>query len=332
MLRAGLALALIAYCVAAGPASHKRASLHVGGQPVELLAGQGSLWLVTCNSLCTEQGRQAQGRIIRIDPRTGRVVASGRLPRPGLAAIGARGVYITDFWRDRIRKIDSRTLRVTRSLKLRLPFRFSARDNAFLPEAVAVGGNAVWVATDRGALARADLRLGHVLSTVRLPPEAFGDPFGGMALGAGAVWLAESLAGVYRVDPRTSRVAARIRIPLRKGRFDATKVIPCGGAVLVLGARTSGGALTSQNVLARIRLPRNTGAALTPLPAGPLEATCGAGLLWVARPEASSIERIDPRSGRVVGRRPARMGTALAFAGGRLWTVTRGGTVRQLGK
>jgi streptogramin lyase len=332
MLRAGLALALTACCVAAGPASHNGASLHVGGRPVELLAGQGSLWLVTCNRLCTEQGRQAQGRIIRIDPRTARVVASGRLPRPGVAAVGARGVYVTDFWRDRIRRIDPRTLRVTRSLKLRLPFRFSTRDNAFLPEAVAVGGNAVWVVTDRGALTHADLRLGHALSTVRLPPDAFGDPFGGIALGAGAVWLAESLAGVYRVDPRTSRIVARIRTPLRRGRFDATEVIPCGGAVLVLGARTSGGALTSQNVLARIRLPRNIGAALTPLPAGPLEVTCGAGSLWVAQPGASSIKRIDPHSGNVIEHRRARIGTALAFAGGRLWTVSRDGTVRQLGK
>ena len=327
MVRAGLSVAVIAFCLGAVPARHERGLVRVGGTPVAMLAGQGSLWVLTCDRGCTGESRRATGRIVRIDPRGARVVASSSLPHPGVAAVGASGVYVTDFWRDRIRRIDPRTMRAVGALKLKLPFRFSPRDNAFLPEAVAVGQSAVWVATDRGALARADVRLRRVVSTVRLPAEAFGDPVGGIAVDGGAVWLAESLAGVYRVDPHTSRIVARIRVPLPRGRFDATEVIPCGGNVLVLGARTSGGMLTSQNDLARIRVRHNLAEFLTTVPAGPLEVTCGAGSLWLARTGGSSFERIDPGTGKVVDRHRARIGTALAFAGGRLWTAYRDGTV-----
>lgn len=326
MVRAVLALAAVACCLAAGPVRGERGLVDVGGTPQTLFAGQGSLWVLTCDRGCTGEGRHAEGRLVRIDPRSARVVASGSLSRPGTAAIGGKSLYVTDFWRDRIRRIDLRSLRVVRALRLRLPFRFSPRDNAFVPEAVAAGRHAVWVVTDRGALARADLQLKRVVATLRLPADAFGDPEGGMAAGDGTVWLAESLAGVYRVDPRRNRIIARIRLP----RFDATEVIRCGGNVLVLGVRTSGGALTARYELARIDLPRNSARIVSRLRAGPVEMTCGAEFVWLGRPQGSTLERIDPGSGRLLERRRARIGTDLAFAAGHLWTTFPDGTVRQL--
>ncbi len=268
------------------------------------------------------------GRVLRIDPNRALVMGSGRLRRPHAIAVGSRGVYANDFWRDRIRLIDARTLRVVRSLKLKLPFRFSPRDNAFVPFAVAVGPNAVWIATDRGALARADLRLRHVVARVRLPFDAYG----GMAVGPQAVWLGESLAGVYRVDLRTNRVAARIRVPLARGRFDAEEVIRCGRNVLVLGNGTMGGVITNRFYLAKVDVLRNRAEVVAPLPAEPYSVTCGAGSLWLGRSGSSTLERIDPRTGKVVGRRTVRIGTSLAFAGGRLWSAFPDGTVRQLGR
>lgn len=330
MIRCAFLLAVIACCLGAGQISREHPVVRVGGTPYAFVAGHGSLWVLTCKEGCTEQGRSAIGRIVRIDPRKARIVASNRFLRPDTAAVTANGVYVLDFWRDRVRLVDPHALRVVRTLKLRLPFVFSPRDNAFLPEAVAVSRHAVWVATDRGALARTDLRLRRIISTTRLPAEAFGDPVGGMAVGEGAVWLAESLAGVYRVDPGSARISARISVPLPSGRFDATEVIPCGGELLVLGARTSGGVLTPRNELARIDVPRNRVEAVTTLPAGPLELACGSRSLWLAHPSSSVVERLDPSSGKVVERRHARIGTALAFAGGHLWTAFEDGTVRQL--
>jgi streptogramin lyase len=296
--------------------------------PLELLAAQGSLWVLTCDRGCTGEARNSMGRIVRIDPRSGRVAASATLRRPGRIAVGASGVYATDFWRDRIRRIDLRTLQVVGSLQLRLPFRFTARDNAFVPLAVAVG-HAVWVATERGALARTDLQLRNVVATVRLPFDAFQ----GITVGPGAVWLAESLAGVYRIDPRTNHVSARIRIPLAAGSLDAEQIVLSGGKVLAIGAKTSADTLTGQNGVARIDPQHNRVEAVTPLPSGPLLAvTVGQGSLWVARVGGSSVERVDPRTGKVVARIRGQIGTALAVAGGYLWTASREGTIRKLKK
>jgi hypothetical protein len=127
-------------------------------------------------------------------------------------------VYAADSWHDSVRKIDGRTLHVVRALELRLPFEVAPDDRKFVPIAVAVGGGSVWIATDRGAISRAHLRLGRTSATLRMPLEALG----AMAVGASGVWLAESGAGAYRVDLRTNHVS---RIALGPSRaLDAEAV------------------------------------------------------------------------------------------------------------
>ncbi len=319
--------------VAAAPASQGRdlgLALRLGGTPLQLLAARGSLWVLTCDRGCTGEARHSIGRIIRIDPRNARVVASAKIPRPDTVAVGAGGLYATDFEHGTIRRLDLHTLAVVGALKLKLPFRFSARDNAFLPEAVAVGRDAVWVVSDRGAVVRADLRLHRAVASLRMPPDAFGDPVGGIAADTGGAWSAESLAGVYRVDQRANRISAKIRVPLATGRFDAVQVFPLAGQVLVLGVKTSGGALTQRNLLARIDANHNRVERITSLPSGRVVATTGAGSLWVARLGGATVGRVDPRTGRVVARFRAHAGTALAVSGGHLWTVSPRGVVRQV--
>lgn len=334
MLRSAVStLAALLLVAAAAPASQGRdvgRALRLGGTPLQLLAGRGSLWVLTCDRGCTGEARHSTGRVIRVDPRTAGVVASATIPRPLTIALGAGGLYATDFGRDTVRRIDLRTLRVTGRLKLRLPFRFSARDNAFLPQTVAVGSRAVWVDSDRGALVGADPRLRRTVASLRTPPDAAGDTVSGIAAGAGSVWLAESLAGVYRVDERAKRIAAKIRVPLAAGKFDATEIFPTAGRIVALGVKTSGGALTQRNVLARIDPNRNQVEGITSLPSGQLVATTGAGSLWVAPVGQSTVERLNPRTGRVLTRFRAQVGTALAVAGGHLWTSSAGGVISRL--
>jgi streptogramin lyase len=327
------ALLVLLLVTAAAPASQARdlgQALRLRGTPMQLLAGRGSLWVLSCEQGCTGEARHSTGRIVRIDPRTAQVVASVTIPRPLTIAVGADGLYATDFERNAIRRIDLRTLRVTGTLKLRLPFQFSARDNAFLPQTVTVGRRAVWVDSDRGALVGADPRLRRTVASVRVPPEAAGDTVGGIAAGAGGVWLAESLAGVYRVDERTKRIDARIQVPLAAGKFDATEIFPTADRILAIGVKTSAGTLTQDNVLARIDATHNRVEGVTPLPSGPLMATTGEGSLWVARRGGSTVERLDPRTGRVVARFRAQVGTSLAVAGGHLWTASPAGVARQV--
>lgn len=265
------------------------------------------------------------GRIIRVDPRGGRVLASVPLSRPHAIAVGSSGVYAVDFWRDTVLRLDPQTLRTTASLRLVLPYEIVPGDDAFLPFDIAVGGNAVWVSTARGAVARVDLRVSRVAAMLRLPVKG-----GQIAVGEGAVWLGVGLAGVYRVDPRTNRVSARIRIGPATGRLAVDRPLIGGGKVLAIGSWTQGDVGTGRRGLARVDPTRNRLEAVTPLPSGPLAVAFGKGSLWSARVGGSSVERIEARTGKVIGRFRAEGVSALAVAGGHVWTATRDGTIRRL--
>ena len=233
-------------------------------------------------------------------------------------------MYATDFWRDTVRRLDPRTLRVTATLQLKLPFFIvtsTRRDNAFLPEQVAVGDGSVWVASDRGALARADPHLRRLTAMVRLPSDAFQ----AIATAPGTVWLSESLLGLYRVSAKTNRVVARIPIGPADGRFVPVQLLPAGKWLLAIGEWTNAGTLTKRDGLVRLDPARNRVEAVTPLPPGQLTAAYGGGSLWVGRVNSALLEKIDPDSGKVLRRLRARVGLALAFAGGSLWTSFRDG-------
>jgi streptogramin lyase len=303
----------------------------LGGVPLQLLTAHGLLWLLTCDRGCSGETKRSIGRVIEIDPRADKVIDSAKLAHPGAIAVGAEGIYVTDFERGSVRRLDPQTLRLTRTLHLKLPFSIvtsTYRSNAFLPEAVAVDDGSVWVATDRGALARADPRLKQLIGMLRLPPEAFQT----IATAPSAVWLSESMLGLFRVSTRTNRVVARIPIGPAHGRLDVGQLIPAGNRLLALGEWTSDGTLTGRNGLARLNTARNRVQGITPLPAGQLVAAYGAGSLWVGRLAGRLLERIDPASGRILQRLRAHVGVRLAVADGHVWTVTRGGSLHRLAR
>lgn len=330
MSRFALGLALAALVVLTPASARQTApdgrSIRLGGTPLELVGTRDSLWVLTCERRCSGEARRSVGRIVRIDAREGRVVASVAISRPHALAVGASGVYALDFWRDTVRRLDPVTLRTTAMLTLVLPFEIAPGDDAFLPFDVAVGENAVWVATARGALARLDLRLSRVLAMVSLPGKATGE----IAVGGGGVWVAESLLGVYRIDPMTNRVVARIRIGPPAGRFAVDKPVLAVARVFAVGSWTRGDVLTGERGLARIDPQRNRVESTTPLPSGPLAIASGQGSLWVARAGGSLVERIDAATGKITGRFRAAAGVALAIAGDHVWTATEDGTIRQI--
>ncbi len=329
MSRWALGLTLAALIVATPASTQNSAldgrSIRLGGTPLELVGTRDSLWVLTCDRRCSGEARRSAGRIVHIDAQTGRVVASVPLSRPHAMAIGANGVYTLDFWRDTASRLDPVTLRTTATLRLVLPFEVAPGDDAFLPFDIAVGRNAVWVSTGRGALARLDLGVTRRLAMVRLPGEATGE----LAVGGG-VWVAESLLGVYRIDPTTNRVVSRIRVGSPARRFAVDKPVVGEGRVLAIGSWTRRDVLTGKRGLARIDPRRNRLKAVTPLPSGPLAVAIGKDSVWVARVGASSVERIDASTGRVIGRFRAEAVGLLAVGGGHVWTATRRGTIRRL--
>lgn len=325
-LRLVLAALVVLTPAAARPEAAEELSIRLAGLPLELVGTPDSLWVLTCARRCSGEARRSTGRIVRIDPRDGRVLASVPLSRPHAIAVGSSGVYALDFWRDTVLRLDPQTLRTTASLRLTLPFEVVPGDDAFLPFDLAVGRNAVWVSTARGALARVNLRVDRLLAMVRLPGKTTGE----IAVSADAVWVAESLLGVYRVDPRANRVSARIRIGPRTGRFAVDRPLVGGGTVFAVGSWTRGDVLTGRRGLARVDPARNRLKVVTPLPSGPLAVTFGKGSLWSAVVGGSAVERIEADTGKVIGRFSTDDVSALAVAGGHVWTATRDGTIRRL--
>lgn len=329
-----LVSAAVAFTLLAGlgatPAAQGRSeapAIRLGGLPLALVSARGSLWVLTCDRGCSGMGRRSVGRVVRIDPGLGRVLGSAPIARPGAIAVGAQGVYATDFYRHAVRRLDPTTLRQTASLQLVLPVKIASKYAAFLPNDVVVGAGSVWVSTEWCAVARVDERLHRAIAHVRLPCDAYQT----MAFGADALWISESLAGLYRIDPASNHVVARIQIGPPSARLVVTHLllIP-GGSVLAVGVWTKGGAMIRRNGLARIDASRNRAGAVTALPPGPLIAALGDGSPWLARVDGSVVERIDPRTGSVIGRLRAKVGARLAVARGRVWTADPNGTIRQL--
>jgi hypothetical protein len=169
-----------------------------GGGP--LVFGAGSLWV----------GAWRDGQVVRVDPRSNRVVA--RFPaggrNPAGLAVGAGSIWVVHPDTDEVVRLDPGTGRVVARIKLGpLPFEFAPGDRRFLPSLVAVGAGAGWVATGRGAVARIDLASNRVVAVIKLPPESPA----GIAVAGRTVWVAAGGDGVARIEAATNRLLGTIR-------------------------------------------------------------------------------------------------------------------------
>jgi hypothetical protein len=119
--------------------------------PVSAVAtGAGGVWAVCC------QGRVRRGRVTRLDPTSGRVIAAVGLPaRPLAVGAGPGGVWVrgAEGWRWRVDLAGDRQAGV-----IRLP---TVPGSAELAGEVVVAGEVIW-ASDPGAgiVRRVDLRSG----------------------------------------------------------------------------------------------------------------------------------------------------------------------------
>ena len=145
-------------------------------------------------------------KLLRIDPKTNRVLAQIRIGKPldfvddqdqvdGWVAVGDGFVWATDQWHNRVVRINPATNRVVASIRVASPWD------------IAVSDGAVWVPQfEPYAVARIAEATNKIAK--RIPatgPTA-------VAAGAGSIWVVMHRADeVIRVDPRTNTVIATIR-------------------------------------------------------------------------------------------------------------------------
>ena len=224
---------------------------------------------------------------------------------------------------------------------------------------VDVGFGATWVAA-QGALLRIDPQTDRVVATIPVPVSG---ESASIAFGEEAVWVTSGQANgvVYRVDPATNRVTAAIGVPggafgivVAAGTVWVTQYLPEQDPGIVARIDTR-----SNRLLAPVEVPNMPGAIRYGLDAiwvtsrftvsridphsgavsqplhrvGDVRAV-GAGSLWGSfanSADDAGVQRIDPRSGRVVAAIRIRYGVLIAFGLGTLWvaqdapTITSGG-------
>jgi len=176
-------------------------------------------------------------------------------------AIGRDSIWVTSQLQRAVIRVDQATLRVV--AKARTPA---------VPLAIAVAGDAVWVAgfdtpSNTGLLVRIDPKRERVSATIPLP----GIP-GDVAIGYGAVWVTvNSENAVWRIDPATNSVARTI--PVGSG---PSAVAVGAGAVWIVNAK--------DGTVSRINPATNRVAATIQVGGSPRDVAVGGGRVWIAVP------------------------------------------------
>jgi hypothetical protein len=272
-----------------------------------------------------------RGALLRIDPRTNRVVAAIPTPLTGQnasIAFGEGAVWVTSGQANGVvYRVDPAANRVTATV--------GVAGGAF---GIVVAAGTVWVTQylpepDPGMVARIDARSNRLLSPIEVPNMP-----GPIRYGLDAIWVTSRFA-VSRIDPRSGVVTQ----PLHRV-----------GDVSAVGAGSLWGSYANSADDAGVqRVDPVTGrvVATIRIPYGVLIAF-GLGTLWVAqdastgtsggnqpdRTRPGRLYRIDPGSNRVLGRPvplPGIAPTALAVGEGAVWvgemdgkTLTRFNLVR----
>jgi hypothetical protein len=259
------------------------------------LVGGGTLWV----SLAGD------GALVRLDPRTGRVLARIDVHRADPRALGG-GPLATDerqVWIAAPVHVDDDPVvgnasgwigRVgVRGSKLRI-----TQVHGDPPFQIGVGTAGVWVTGGR-TVRKVDARTGAVVGALRLPAY-----LGAVAVGTNAVWVDEPNTGrLVEIDPRTRRVRGSVAIGRSTGR----------GSMVVVGsvvwAATDGGVVSvnqrSRRVTARLSVPGASAVAF------------GRSRLWVVgRDGVYSI-----RGGKVTKQLSLARGEGelIAVSGGAVW-------------
>ena len=293
------------------------AQLEVGHGGGPLVFDAGSLWV----------GAWRDGQVVRVDPRSSRVVARFPAggPNPAGLAVGAGTIWVTHPDTDEVVRLDPGTGRVVARIQLgRLPFQVAPGDDRFRPSLVAVGAGAGWVGTGRGAVARIDLASNRVVAVIKLPASP-----AGLAVAGDSVWVAVGGDGVARIEAATNRLLEIIRLD-----FHAERMAVGGGAVWV-GGPTTDPIVEMAGAVARIDAATGGVQAVVPtgLPVGLAAAAADAVLITEPDTVGGALECIDPeraprrhdaaaRPGRVgrwrrrrLGRRPPRVAGIPAGSG-----------------
>jgi streptogramin lyase len=260
-----------------------------GQGPCGEAVAAGSLWVAT-----------DRGMLVRIDPRTNRVVRRIPLARGACSVTAAAGaLWIVNYERSTVVRVDLRTLRLRSIAVDAVPFH------------ALVAFGRLWVtAWEAGRLDEIDLATLRVVRRIEVGPRPVG-----LTSRGGAVWVGfgRETTSIARVDPDSGAVD-RVEVgDPRPGWFvTGTRdfwIQANDGDVLHVDAATG-------RVLKRLQVGRT-------LARGTAAAD---GTIWLPDKEQGLVYRIDPVRERVVDSFPAGPGAFQVLrAFGSMWVISYAG-------
>jgi streptogramin lyase len=194
------------------------ARIAVGYEPLGIAADDTAVWVTNgpgCGDAgpCGSRNFPQQNSVMRIDPRTNRVVANIRVLQPYAVTLGFGSVWVTGDGSGSgtvLVRIDPRSNRVVSTTRLSR----SVAGYANLTTA----GRFVWVTVPAKNGTFQIVRVDPSTDAVTLLATVQGAGVAAdIAGGPGAVWVTQpqttSPSGLARLDPSTGRVVARITLP-----------------------------------------------------------------------------------------------------------------------
>jgi outer membrane protein assembly factor BamB len=298
------------------------------GVPVQLGAGLGSVWVLTCERGCSSQ--RSRGELVRVNSWTGKVLWRTSVADPQAFAIAGGAIWVAHLDTSRLTRLDPRTARVTLAVRLTLPRAIAPGDRQFLPFSVAGDAHDLWVSTARGRLDQIDPGSGRVRASWSTP----GDVTGPVVVTGGRAWVAASTFGVGRAPAGRGRVAW---IPIEvsgQGRIAASQLATGDGLVWVYGPRASsdgGGFYTLTSRAQLVALDQRTGQVVRrlPFPDGSYSLAFGDGGLYAANFQTGRVYRVGRGSSVTTVASLRGPGTLVAVSTGAVW-ATSGSRLRRI--
>jgi streptogramin lyase len=286
------AVLIAAGAVPAAAAPQPVARILTGAEPCGAVSGLGSVWVAVYGT----------GRLIRIDPRSNRVVRRIPVAR-GICplAISGGSVWVASDRTNFLYRVNPVRGRVVARIGV-----------AEWPAHVAVAFGSVWVsAYERGTVARIDLRTNRVTRVYTVG----GNP-SGIALADGSLWIAFGRNGssLGRLDPKSSELT---RIQLGHT-----------GPGFLSFAAASLWTTTADGYAVRVNPATGRVVATFPIPGTPAEVGAAPdGTIWVAEKERNTVTRIDPVQNLILDVTGAGRGAfSIAAAAGDMWVTSFAGS------
>jgi YVTN family beta-propeller protein len=268
-----------------------------GGPWVAKLAfGAGSLWI----------RKTGDDQVLRVDPRTGEIVARIQVGFAYDTDIAVRGndVWVTNGEEATVSRINASTNAVLATIRV-----------GDYPIGIAPTGKAVWVANHHsGSVSRMEARLNRTVMTVPISTQT--DVAGPKAIvvARGVVWVADAYAGtIVRVDARRNR---RVEAVVGTG--------PACGGMAAFGGSVWVASACGESTVTRIDARTARVTARIRVPGVALGVAGGVDSVWVTTLRGLLL-RIDPSTNRIAAKLPLRDAAGVTTGGGFVWVVNRVG-------